>query len=70
MNSCESNVQDSEIVKVIQGDENVIETILSFISRADRGIDYLPYWISLAYRNKTLLVQEQQSPERESDIGH
>ena len=39
MNSCGSNVQDSEIVKVIQGDENVIETILSFISRADTGID-------------------------------
>ena len=32
-------MQNSEIVKVIQGDENVIETILSFISRADRGID-------------------------------
>ena len=39
MNSCGSNVQDSEIVKVIQGDENVIETILSFISSADTGID-------------------------------
>jgi hypothetical protein len=32
-------VQDSEFVKVIQGDENVIDTILSFISRADTGID-------------------------------
>ncbi len=32
-------MQDSEFVKVIQGDENVIETILSFISRADTGID-------------------------------
>jgi hypothetical protein len=32
-------VQDSEIVEVIQGDEKVIETILSFISRADTGID-------------------------------
>jgi hypothetical protein len=32
-------VQDSEFVKVIQGDENVIESILSFISRSDSGID-------------------------------
>jgi hypothetical protein len=32
-------VQDSGIVEGIQGDENVIETILSFISRADTGID-------------------------------
>ena len=39
MNSCGSNVQKSEIVEVIQGDENVIETILSFISRDDTGID-------------------------------
>ena len=39
MNSCGSNVRKSETVAVIQGDENVIETILSFISRADTGID-------------------------------
>jgi hypothetical protein len=36
-------VQDSEIVEVIQGDENVIETILNFISRADTGIDAFVY---------------------------
>jgi hypothetical protein len=34
-----SNVRKSETVEVIQGDKNVIETILSFISRADTGID-------------------------------
>jgi two-component system sensor histidine kinase VicK len=39
VNSCGSNVRKSETVEVIQDDENVIETILSFISRADTGID-------------------------------
>jgi hypothetical protein len=39
VNSCGSNVRKSETVEVIQGDQNVIETILSFISRADTGID-------------------------------
>jgi hypothetical protein len=39
VNSRGSNVRKSETVEVIQGDENVIETILSFISRADTGID-------------------------------
>ncbi len=36
MNSCGSNVRKSETVEVIQGDDNVIETILSFISSRRR----------------------------------